>query len=93
MWADITQGNYLYNVGSWLTDNFSQKDNPCNVVSIRLGEHFIGTWHTKCCPNMAEISHRKSGNLTATILDHLPQFRIVPHTVPNSKNNIFERDW
>ena len=37
-----------------------------------------------------------SGNLTATISDHLPQFLIAPHifsNVPNKKNNIFERDW
>ena len=36
-----------------------------------------------------------SGNLTATISDHLPQFLIAPHifsNVPNRKTNIFERD-
>ena len=37
-----------------------------------------------------------SGNLTATISDHLPQFFIAPHifsNVPNRKTNIFEHDW
>ena len=37
-----------------------------------------------------------SGNLTATISDHLPQFLIAPHifsNVPNRKTNIFECDW
>ena len=37
-----------------------------------------------------------SGNLTATISDHLPQFFIAPHilsNVPNRKTNIFEDDW
>ena len=37
-----------------------------------------------------------SGNLTATISDHLPQFAIVPnmfgHTASN-KSNIYERNW
>ena len=37
-----------------------------------------------------------SGNLTATISDHLPQFLIVPNMFSNSpfnKSNIHERDW
>ena len=37
-----------------------------------------------------------SGNLTATISDHLPQFLIVPNIFsnpPSSKSNIYERDW
>ena len=37
-----------------------------------------------------------SGNLTATISDHLPQFSIIPHIFGNiagSKSNIYERDW
>ena len=37
-----------------------------------------------------------SGNLTATISDHLPQFFIAPRilsNVPNRKTNIFEDDW
>ena len=37
-----------------------------------------------------------SGNLTATISDHLPQFMIVPNVFsnpPSNKANIFERDW
>ena len=37
-----------------------------------------------------------SGNLTATISDHLPQFAIIPHMFGNisgNKSNIYERDW
>ena len=37
-----------------------------------------------------------SGNLTATILDHLPQFAIVPNMFGNilsNKSNIHETDW
>ena len=37
-----------------------------------------------------------SGNLTATISNHLPQFMIVPNFCSNSlsnKSSIFERDW
>ena len=37
-----------------------------------------------------------SGNLTAAISDHLPQFSIIPNmlgNIPSSKSNICERDW
>ena len=37
-----------------------------------------------------------SGNLTATISDHLPQFAIIPNIFSNisgNKYNIYERDW
>ena len=37
-----------------------------------------------------------SGNLTATISDHLPQFSIIPNmfgNVTGNKSNIYERDW
>ena len=37
-----------------------------------------------------------SGNLTATISDHLPQTMIVPNVFANpssSRSNIYERDW
>ena len=37
-----------------------------------------------------------SGNLTATISDHLPQFSIIPNMFGNisgKKFNIYERDW
>ena len=37
-----------------------------------------------------------SGNLTATISDHLPQFAITPNIFGNilgNKSNIYERDW
>ena len=37
-----------------------------------------------------------SGNLAATISDHLPQFLIVPSifcNLPSNKSKIYERDW
>ena len=37
-----------------------------------------------------------SGNLTATISDHLPQFAIIPNmfgNIPGNKSSIYERDW
>ena len=37
-----------------------------------------------------------SGNLTATISDHLPQFSIILNmfsNFPGNKSNIYERDW
>ena len=37
-----------------------------------------------------------SGNLTATISQHLPQFTIIPNMFGNilgNKSNIYERDW
>ena len=42
------------------------------------------------------IENTISGNLTATISDHLPQFIILPNIFSNSpsnKSNIYERDW
>ena len=37
-----------------------------------------------------------SGNITATISDHLPEFSFVPNILSNSstqKSNLYERDW
>ena len=42
------------------------------------------------------IENAISGNLTATISDHLPQFIILPNVFsnpPSNKSNIYERDW
>ena len=42
------------------------------------------------------IENTISGNLTATISDHLPQFIILPNIFSNlasNKSNICERDW
>ena len=43
------------------------------------------------------ISHEIiSGNITANISDHLPQFLLVPNILSNSstqKSNFYERDW
>ena len=45
--------------------------------------------------NMA-VPNIISGNLTASISDHLPQFLVVPNIFFNAsypKSNIYERDW
>ena len=37
-----------------------------------------------------------SGNLTATISDHMPQFSIIPNmfgNISSNKSNIYEQDW
>ena len=37
-----------------------------------------------------------SGNITATISDHLPQFLFAPNVLSNNScqnSNIYERDW
>ena len=37
-----------------------------------------------------------SGNFTATISDHLPQFSIIPNmfgNISDNKSNLYERDW
>ena len=42
------------------------------------------------------IENTISGNLTATIFDHLPEFIILPNIFsnpPSNKSNIYERDW
>ena len=41
------------------------------------------------------IENTISGNLIATISDHLPQFIILPNisNLPSNKSNIYERDW
>ena len=42
------------------------------------------------------IKNTISGNLTATISDHLPQFIILPNIFsnpPSNKSDIYERDW
>ena len=42
------------------------------------------------------IENTISGNLTATISDHLPQFIVLPNIFcnpPSNKSNIYERDW
>ena len=43
------------------------------------------------------ISHEViSGNITATMSDHLPQFLFAPNVLSNpscQKSNIYERDW
>ena len=42
------------------------------------------------------IENTISGNLTATIFDHLPEFIILRNIFsnpPSNKSNIYERDW
>ena len=50
-WANIAQGNYLCNVGPWLTNNFCEENNLYNVVPTMLGQHCIRIVSSQCCPN------------------------------------------
>ena len=59
--ANIAQGNYLSNVGPWLTDNVYYENNLCNVVSTILGQHCIRILSSQCCANTCEtIVHKKT---------------------------------
>ena len=56
----ITQGFYLFNVGLWLTDNFYEENNLCNVVLIILGQNCIGLLFSQCCLNTSDPTlHKK----------------------------------
>ena len=57
MWTNISHESCLCNVGPWLTDNFSQQNSLCNVVSIKLGQHCIGILYTlSSCPNISQTT-------------------------------------
>ena len=47
------QGFYLFNVGSWLTDNFCEKNNLCNVVLTMLGQHCVRILSSQCFLNVS----------------------------------------
>ena len=49
MWANIAQGNYLCNLGTWLTDNFPEQNNICNVLSVKLEQNCIEILSSQCC--------------------------------------------
>ena len=66
MWANISQRNFLCNVGPWLTDNLSKQNNLCNVVPIKLGQHCLGISYTQCCPDTSETILQKK--ITCVIL-------------------------
>ena len=77
--------NYL----NKLLENTSKEQKPnfligdFNVNHLNYNEHVID-------PGII------SGNLTATISDHLPQSVIIPNMFGNisgNKSNIYERDW
>ena len=67
---------------------------PCILQQTRL------TSHSKTITDNIyyNILSREiiSGNLTATISDHLPQFLLAPNTLSKpsyNRSNIFERGW
>ena len=51
VWANIAQGNHLFNVCPWLTDNFYEENNLYNVASTMLRQYYIGILSVQCCPN------------------------------------------
>ena len=67
---------------------------PYILQPTRVTSHskvLIGNIFTKVI-----LSDSISGNLTATIFDHLPQFLIVPNIFfnpPSKKSNIYETGW
>ena len=67
---------------------------PLILQPTRLTSH-TNTLIDNIFSNVIEPDIR-SGNLTATISDHLPQFAIIPNIFGNisgNKYNIYERDW
>ena len=52
--VNIAQGNYLCNIGPWLTDNVCEENDLYNVVSIKLGQHCIRILSIQYCLNMSE---------------------------------------
>ena len=89
MWADIVQGNYLYNLESLLTDKFFKKNNIHNVLFIKLGQHCTETSHTQCYPSMCETTLHKK--ITCTMLAQSAQiyfsrYKFYPITI--SRNNL-----
>ena len=62
IWANITQGNYLCNVGPWQI----KVNNLYNAVSTILGQHCIRILSSQFCPSTSEtILHKKA---TCTVL-------------------------
>ena len=57
VWANIAQGDYLCNVGPWLTDNFYEENNLYNVASTMLRQYYIGILSVPCCPNTSEENY------------------------------------
>ena len=64
---------------------------PHIVQPTRITSHSI-TLTDNTFPNYI-FEEIVSGNLKATMSDHLQQFLIAPHTFSNRKANIFEHDW
>ena len=62
IWANITQGNYLCNVGPWQI----KVNNLYNAVSTILGQHCIRILSSQFCPSTSETTlHKKA---TCTVL-------------------------
>ena len=83
--------------------------NPINEFSDSLASNSViplilsPTRISSCCNTLIDNIFSRiidpdimSGNLTATISDHLRQFAIIPNMFGNTtsnKSNIYERDW
>ena len=67
---------------------------PYTLLSTRLTSHSKTLIDNSFSDTLS--SEIISGNLTATIFEHLPQFLIAPNILSNpyyNRSNIFERDW
>ena len=83
--------------------------NPINEFSDSLASNSViplilsPTRISSCCNTLIDNIFSRiidpdimSGNLTATISDHLRQFAIIPNmfgNITSNKSNIYERDW
>ena len=60
VWDNTAYGNYLCNVGPWLTENIYEESKLYNVVSTMLGQHCIGILSSQCYPNTSDATlHQK----------------------------------
>ena len=68
---NIAQGFYLFNVGLWLSDNSYEVNNLCNVALTMLGQHCLGIFSSRCCPNTSKTALQKK--ITCAMLAKGPQ--------------------
>ena len=52
----LGQGFYQLNVGQWLTDNFYEENNLCNVALTMLGQHCIWLLSSQYCLNTSKTT-------------------------------------
>ena len=43
---------FLCSDSTWITENFYEENNPCNVVLFMLGKHCTGVLFSQCCLNL-----------------------------------------